>query len=423
MKSLEWTISQALDGETVEAQVLKLKAESEPKLGALHDKVNDERAEIDELHESALAIPAVLRDFQVCVDDLLMTAKTIFISYRQNYLRACLELKAYAMRHGITRSPLKPEVFQNSLDLGLFIFLESLLNAGFLSNAYMVAGPVQGLVAAFMISFTNVAVSTSGGYFIGRNMSYGLHSAEPDNPEFKKKRNAAWIALIGFMAVMSQFHLTVGLIRTQETLHQIEHSIPRYLDILYTPEALFLVMVGIVMSGLSWKKGMSAFADPYPGYGEMQRRVDDIQAQGMNQCDELKTQICERFAEKRKEITNAESEVVKRCEEYNHRVAHYLKSERKLNRDVNNTENQVRFDIAKIAHHHRAASNRAVRKIPSIALEQYVHFDSYRMHDTPGLMTMPDFSVIKNNLDKAEAHALQRLAALFESVIQSSNGE
>lgn len=423
MNSLEWTIAQALEGETVETQALKLKAEAEPQLGALHDKVNDERAEIDKHHESALAIPAELRNFEVVLDDLWIMAKAKFERCHHDYLRAKQELKAYAMRHGIARSPMVPEGAQNFLDLGLLIFLEAVLNAGFLNNADMVAGPVQALLAAFMISLTNVAVSTSGGYFIGRWLTFGLHSAEPNLPEFKWKRYAAWFAFFGFIVVMLQFHLTVGLIRTQETLHQIQHSISRYMEIVSTPEALFLVMVGIVMSGLSWKKGVCAFGDPYPGYGELHRRVEGLKEQGMNQCEESKEKISERFGVKREEVSIAEKDVFKKREEHNHKVADCQKSERTLNRVINDTENDVRFEIAKIAHHHSVASNRVARKIAKVALEQYVHFNNYRMHDTPVFLNMPDFSDIKNNLDKAEAKALQQLAVLFESVTQSSNGE
>jgi len=205
----------------------------------------------------------------------------------------------------------------------------------------MVSGAVQALVAAALISLTNVVTSTAGGYFIGRYLSYGIHAADSDNPIFKKKRDAAWTCLFGFVTVMAYFHLTVGLVRAQEVLHNIEHSVSRYAEILTTPEALFLVMVGVVTTILSWIKGMTAFGDPYPGFGDKQRSVNQVQDQLPDRYEDFSNQITARFDERREALDEDEKAAIKKVATNNQAVADCHKSIRTLDRYIKEADSQL----------------------------------------------------------------------------------
>ena len=272
--SLDFTMAQGAAGGTVEAQYFQIKSQVEEPLNALHAKVSAVRPEIEKSRVEAEFIPAEANDTEVVVSDVLTTAGSSIEEGKKQVEQSVQNCTGYRLRNGISDCPNIPDTVKSIIILGSYCVIETMVNAGFLNNAYMVAGPVEAMMSAGLISLTNVAVSTAAGYFILRWLFWGLHSAEPNLPEFKWKRIMAWAAFSGFIAMIFLFHLTVGLVRAQESLHHIEHSIPRYFEILTTPESLFLVMFGLVLSCLSLKKGMVAFDDPYPGYGDKQRIID-----------------------------------------------------------------------------------------------------------------------------------------------------
>jgi len=128
------------------------------------------------------------------------------------------------------------------------VFGEALLNAAFFSNAHMVAGPAAALLTSFLISMTNVTASTCAGFFIGRYLSFGSNALGSNDAHFRKKRTKAKYQFIGFIALMVFFHLTVGLVRAQESIEAVSHSPFAYLQMLKTPEAIFLTLMGGCMS-------------------------------------------------------------------------------------------------------------------------------------------------------------------------------
>lgn len=91
---------------------------------------------------------------------------------------------------------------------------------------------------------------------------------------YRRIRLSAWAASISAFAIAVYLHLNVGLLRSQETLDEIDHSLSAYANVFLTPEALFLFVFGCVLSALAFSKGMHSLGDPYPGYGEMKQAVD-----------------------------------------------------------------------------------------------------------------------------------------------------
>lgn len=423
MSALEWTIAQALEGGSIEAQLQQLREKFELTLGIAHDEVETEWAKVKKIHESVDAGPDPLHFSDVSLEDLWSTARVEFLHLGKASRRAEQVLTAYGLRHGLPRAPMMPQTFENMSLLGLLIVLETVLNAGFFNNAYMVAGPVQALLAAALISLTNVATSTAGGYFIGRWLNFGRNTSDPDDPAFKRKRTAARTGLILFIGLMALFHLTVGLIRAQETLHNIEHSPLRYMEILTTPEALFLVMFGSVMSAVSWRKGMIAFDDPYPGYGERQRCVDQAHDLMASTFEALCEQMKERFEEKRDELEIAQKAMLKDHKTYNEAVESYFKSHRKLEREIREAESHIRSQAAQIVHHHRSVRGKKSIPFPDGICQELASFDKYRVHDSPSFMVLPNFSAIKADLTEAQSKSLDNLTVLFEQLSTKDTGE
>lgn len=161
--TLDRTMAQALEGETVETQFHQLRAEFESSLGASHERVKAELAHVEQLRQEMPSIDTKSYNSSIYSDDLLLGAKIEFQSLKAKLQKAIQISKAFVLRHGLPRSPMTPQPFESLIVLGLYIVLEAVLNAGFLNNAYMVAGAIQALVAAALISLTNVTVSSAGG--------------------------------------------------------------------------------------------------------------------------------------------------------------------------------------------------------------------------------------------------------------------
>lgn len=150
--TLDWTMAQALEGETVEVQLHQLRAEIEPPIAAAHERVKAEFAHAEQLRQEMPSIHKESYESVISLDDILINAKIQFLNLIAELRRAGQMTKAFALRHGLPRLPITPQTFESLIMLGLYGVLETVLNAGFLNNAMMVAGAVQALVAAALIS-------------------------------------------------------------------------------------------------------------------------------------------------------------------------------------------------------------------------------------------------------------------------------
>jgi len=129
--TLEWTMAQALEGETVEAQLHQLRAEFEPPIAAAHEKVKAETAHAEQLRQEMPSIHKESYVSVISIDDILIRAKIEFLNLKAELRRAEQMAKAFGLRHGLARLPMIPQTLESIIMLGLFMVLETLFNAGF----------------------------------------------------------------------------------------------------------------------------------------------------------------------------------------------------------------------------------------------------------------------------------------------------
>lgn len=181
--------------------------------------------------------------------------------------------RAFCTTHKLIDKSVQPNPMISILWISVCVFIDAAVNSSFLYNAHMVSGPFAALLVSFLISLTNVAVSVSAGYFIGRFLNYGSSSADPEAPEFRAVRARARWQFRVFVGVMTFFILTVGLVRSMGSLDRVAHSLAHYHELLATPEAVFLVLLNVCITIFSYHKGRSGFTHPYGDYSTYQQSV------------------------------------------------------------------------------------------------------------------------------------------------------
>ena len=164
------------------------------------------------------------------------------------------------------------------------VIVEGGLNSYFFEPAFE-AGYAGGFLAAFFISFINVAVAFIGG---GLGLRYGLNHIKPH------KRLGGLVFFFGCaavcagtVAVSAYFRGNVDMLlrdgadiekiaqmaweRSLDNLRQLD-----LLNLLQSFDSFLLVFVGALCAFFGFWKGYE-FDDPYPGFGRRQRQLDDAQ--------------------------------------------------------------------------------------------------------------------------------------------------
>ena len=181
--------------------------------------------------------------------------------------------RAYSVFHNLIDKSSIPNPVISLLLISICVFIDAVVNSSFLYNAHMVSGPFAALLFSFLISLTNVVLAVSGGFYIGRFLNYGVCSTDADAQEIKSIRNRAKWQFKVFIAVMAFFILTIGLVRSTQSLDRIGHSLAHYHELIITPEAVFLVLLNICIAVFSFHKGKTGFSHPYGDYSSYQQSV------------------------------------------------------------------------------------------------------------------------------------------------------
>ncbi len=358
------------------------------------------RAALDEDRDTAPAVD---------ISAQLALATTLVPSLKIAVQRAEQALAAFRLRHALTREPQVPDPLMTGLILGVLVFVEAGINASFFHNAHMVATPFAALLVSLLISLTNITVSTCAGYFIGCWIDYGGQAADADAPAFAGRRALARDLLPVYLIVIALFHATVGLVRAQESLERVVHAPAAYLQLLHTPEALFLVLTGLCLSWLAFHKGAHGFDDPYPGYGACHRAVIAQREALSDLFEDLSAEIADRFDDAEATLAQAAKRRRQQIQRYNRRVHACLAARRVLEREVRAAESGLRAQIAQLAGYHRAV--RGQDRPPAAPIpEQLVSFAHLLKTELPAFLGLPPPGDAQARL----AAALARLQQLFD---------
>ena len=393
-----------------EAAVLnQLTASITESLKASKSRLVGELDEVERLKAGIEAHDESTRDIRpVPIDDVISDSE-YKLDGKQKELAEC-ELQAldFAQEHNIDRKPVLPNILLNVLILVLAVFVEAGINASFFNNAHLVASPFSALLVSLLIALTNVVVSVSAGFYIGPRLNYGNNAVDSDNPEYKSMRDRAKKLFIAFLVLMVFFHLTVGLIRSLERLDKLTHSVSVYIDLLLTPEAIFLIMLGACLSAFSFYKGQHGFTDPYLSYGQYGRAKERIQDDINNLYEDGADRIEERFDERLDEIEQEFQTRQAMVEEYNNAVKIARQSHQGLESGV--------LAAKEMLHSKLISQNRSGAKSSKKLHAPLLPFDRFLQNcHCPSYLSVPSLSAHKDKLALARTESLQRLAELFNS--------
>lgn len=329
-------------------------------------------------------------------------------------------LQAAQLRHGYACNK-QPSAVQAILVLLIAICCEALNFAAFISNAHMAAGPAAALTTSFLISLTNVSVCACAGFFIGRYRNYGLNALDDEDHYFRNTRIKAKALFIGFIALMVFFHLTVGLIRTQESIEAVHHSLPNYIDMLSTPEAIFIVILGACFSTIAFHKGVHSIDCPYPEIGRLQRAEEAAKQEVQDTFEFYLGEISAYFEDAEKALHKPFEDNKKTAEQYNEAVSTCHEARRHLEQTVRDGETQCRGRLAELITSYGAISGNE-SDVPMDTLKQMACFEKYLDVEIPAFISTPDSGSSKSDLLIEKNRAIKRLSVIFENSI-NTNGE
>jgi hypothetical protein len=400
----------AINGTRIDGELAKHRADAEIELAEQKDAL---QRDCDHLKSVEASISQTLNEqaqTTAQVDAVIVTGQADLNEADERVERADGCKKAFQNHHSLPHDPIKPPKFLNVMIMSIMAIAEGFINASFFMAASMTATPTAALFVSFTFSAANILLSACGGFFIGRWLNYGAHALDSDAPEFRNARLRSKALFIVFLIVMFFFHLTIGLVRTQETLHAIEHSLGAYWELLHTPEAVLLVLIGVCLSVITYHKSKSAFADPYPNYSRHDNAVTQARNDKTDIQDELIERVNDTFDTSIDEVKQATKDDEKTVKAHNKAVDRCYKAHRQLTKDISQAESRLTSQATQLLDIYRGAG----RDIEAdFDLKTFCDFSAFITVDLPAYLPAPDRTAQIEQLNEAKVMALERLAKLI----------
>lgn len=345
--------------------------------------------------------------------DSIITQAERTLEQKAHTLNQALQAeKAFSITHNLIEKSSAPNPVISVLSISICVFIDAGVNSSFLYNAHMVSGPFAALLVSFLISLTNVVLAVSGGYYIGRFLNYGVRSTDADVQEIKAVRDRAKWQFRVFIAVMGFFILTVGLVRSTESLDRIGHSLAHYHELIVTPEAVFLVLLNICIAVFSFHKGKTGFSHPYGDYSTYQQSVtaahDDLYQWYEDNVDDIEDTCAEVEGNAEDQIT-AQSKAIK---EYNRKVTECHQLYRELEEATRSAENEFSAAATRVINTHSVIEGKEIA-IPDGLLNHFSFNDASNI-ELPEFYHASSRSENDPAITKAKASALKRLSDVLK---------
>lgn len=212
------------------------------------------------------------------------------------------------------------------------------------------------------------------------------------------------------------FHTTVGLVRTQESIEAVSHSLSSYLHMLQTPEAIFLILIGACMSVVAFHKGVHSFDCPHPEIGRLQRAEEAAKQEVQVAYEFYQNEITACFGDAEKALHTPVADKKKSVEQYNKAVSACHEARRQLEQTVRDSETQCRGKLAELITAYGCISGEE-QSIPVDALKCMVSFEKYLDVEIPAYRSVPEDNSYKSELLLEKNQAVKRLAEIFQNAI------
>ena len=402
----------AINGTRIDGELAKIRANVEVMLAEQKDALQRDCDNLKSVDASINQAQSTLVETTVQVDAVLVTGRSDLSEADGRIKRSETCKQSFQNHHSLPLDPVKPSIALNVMIFFIMAIVEGFFNASFFIAASMTATPTAALFISFTFSVANILLSACGGFFIGRWKNYGAHALDSDAPEFRNARLRAKLLFIIFLVVMSFFHLTIGLVRTQETLHAVEHSLSAYKALLHTPEAVLLVLIGVCLSVISYAKSQSAFSDSYPNYSKHERAVTKARNHKSELQDDLVEQVSGMFDDAVTQVQSANKADEKAVKAHNAVVDKCYKAHRQLTKDTSQAESRLTSKAAQLLDIYRGAGRDVSADFD---LKAYCSFKDFIAVDLPAYLHAPDRTSQIEHLNEAKVMALERLAKLISN--------
>ncbi len=351
------------------------------------------------------------------LESIITRAAQTFLEKVRTLRQAEQGKKTFCTTHNLTDTNINPNPVVTILLITICVFLDAGVNGSFLYNAHMVTGPFAALLVSFLISLTNVVLSVCGGYFIGRYLNYGNNCADAEAQEFKTVRDRAKWQFRTFIGVMGFYLLTVGLVRSTESLDKIGHSLAHYHELIVTPEAVFLVLLNLCIAIYSYHKGRTGFAHPYGGFGPYQKSVATAQ-DDLNESYEDAAEAIENACDAVEDAAEAQEKAQKGpIKLYNKEATKCHDAYRDLGEAVRTAANEFSATATRIVNTQSVLTGKSIA-IPDDLLDQFTFVDVSDI-ELPDSYQPSQRNQSNPALTKAKAAALKRLNDVFKHALQS----
>lgn len=309
-------------------------------------------AEVEALRE---ALPENAGSPEPSFDDVAEAVRAEIGNQREVVLAAKAIEHGFRVRHGRLELPSTPSAALSTLKCVACWLVETVGNTGFLVTAHLAAGVPQSLGISALASGTNVLACAMGGYFIGRYREWGSKAPDAEEAEFSTRRYIAHAQFGVFAAAITFLHLTMGAIRSQETLSEIEHSLAAYAASFGDPQSFLLMLAGACASCFTYFKGKNGFDDPYPEYGRHARKVDAEIAEIEAIYQDGRDQITERSETLVDEAEDAHELTLEAYRAYNDAVKRCHVAYRALSTAISEGQMHLRTEVANLITVYRSA--------------------------------------------------------------------
>jgi hypothetical protein len=192
---------------------------------------------------------------------------------------------AFQIKHNIDRQPIVPRLYDSLPMLTGLTLVEGVATSAFFFGGGFVSGIGEAAVLGLTISSVNVVLSAGlGGHVFGRYWNYGTECREQDL-KIKIKRWAGRVGSVLTAGGIGSLLLASGIVRATGETEHLSFTFESLLEAASDFHSLMLWGIGLCFSILSWKKGLSAFSDPYPGLAEAAKAVSKASetAQGLRE--------------------------------------------------------------------------------------------------------------------------------------------
>ncbi len=268
------TTTDALLGAGIGSDLNNRKQEQDRKIRERIEHLTSDINDINSTAQAYIPSPDVTADTTVSELTALSDMAEAELSATGEAKKAALRyLTAFQIKHNIDRMPLIAKPSESAIFLAAMAVIEGIATALFFLGGGFTAEIGEALGLGLTISSVNVLLSACvGGFIFGRYWNYGMKCREPD-AILKTKRWAARVcAALTVMAILTLL-ISSGIVRATGETENISFTFANLKTAASDFHSLMLWGIGLSFSIISWKKGLSAFSDPYPGLTEASRAV------------------------------------------------------------------------------------------------------------------------------------------------------